>query len=239
MIALLVLLAPVPLELPAKAKAEVLKRVVALSKRMVTADEAADAIKAIGNTVAAQRVLAARYPHADTQEKCAILYVLNRIGIEGAGDALGPIAADFAIARKTHPNDLSFATFYVLDLMKAHAWKVLPEPREKKGEPKRGDGGPVKVPPPTRVTKDGGVTTGTLAERKELVRLIVAEKLRLSPRKGAAYDLPDAADQEWVRVVGKYAFVRLRARSRGASVLFAKDGKGKWALAAVLGHWVN
>jgi hypothetical protein len=42
-----------------------------------------------------------------------------------------------------------------------------------------------------------------------------------------------------VRVVGRHAFVRLRAKSSGADLLFAKDGKGKWALAAVLGHWVN
>jgi hypothetical protein len=112
MIAFIVLFAPVPLDLPAKAKAEALKRVVALSKQMGTgisdaaAGEAADAIKAVGNPIAVQRALAERYPKAEAREKEAILYVLKRIGVEGAGDALGPIASDFAVARKTHPNGL-------------------------------------------------------------------------------------------------------------------------------------
>ncbi len=251
MLAILALCAPLPLDLSAAAKAEALKRVAALARDMEAgntafgAEEAADAIGKLGNPVAAQRVLAGRYPHAKEIEKCAILYVLNRIGVEGAVGAMSAIADDASVHRPKHPNNMSFATFYVLDRLMHHAWGRLPredkeEKEAKEGEAKRGEDDPPPPPVPTsRVSKDGTVTTGTLEDRKELLRLVVAGGLHLRERRREGYPLPEAGEMDWVRTLAGHAFVRLRGRSSGVDLLFRKDAKGKWVLATTLGHWVN
>lgn len=91
--------------------------------------------------------------------------------------------------------------------------------------------------PESRTSAGGKTTSGTLAERKELRRLV--EEGKLHQRKRGAHPLPDPASTGWVRIVAGHAFVRLRGRSSGTDLVFKRGKGGKWALLSVMGKWVS
>ena len=60
------------------------------------------------------------------------------------------------------------------------------------------------------------------------------------PCRTVAGDVEGLAEEtDWVRLMGGYAFVKVRGKSSGTDLLFARDGKGKWSLACVLSRWVS
>src|SRR5205085_9642173 len=83
-----------------------------------------------------QELLAELYAEPKGTERLTLLHILKRVGVEHATKAFPLIASDFAAARPTHPNDMSFAGFYVVEHFMHLAWKKVPaEEREKKKEP--------------------------------------------------------------------------------------------------------
>ncbi|MBY0229239.1 MAG: hypothetical protein K2W96_08185 [Gemmataceae bacterium] len=244
MIALLLFLPPAPLDPARPAKAEILDAVGRLAARMAggmtahDADLAADALKG----ARAQRVLAARYALAKEPERRAILYVLNRIGVEQATEAMPAVLADLAASRPRHPNDMSFASYYVAERFMHLQWKKLPAARDKKDEKQmeRREGEKPPPKPETSSSEDGKTTTGTLADRQELRRLVEEGKLhRREGKRGGMFPLPDPVEMGWVRITAGHAFVRLRGRSSGTDLVFKRGAGGKWALLCVMGQWVN
>jgi hypothetical protein len=208
--------------------------------------DAVTAFKKLAPAATLQAMLADLYPNADAKDKVVLLAVLNQIGVEHAVKALPAIAADFAVARPKHPNDMSFAGFYVLEKFMGLAWKKLPADKKKGQEGKKsvekGKDEPKPKPPdehkPNKVSPDGYAHTGSPADRKAIGQFILAHNLHIEEKKAKAYPIPPAEDTDWVRVVGNLAFVRLHGDSRGVDYIFIYY-KGEWSFLADLGHWVN
>jgi hypothetical protein len=210
-------------------------------------DKAIAELKALAPPTLLQSMLADLYAEAMSKDKITILYVLDKVGVEHAAKALPPIAADFAVARPKHPNDMSFAGFYVLEKFMGLAWKKLPA-KDRDGK-KVGDKKidvkpipkhePVDEKKPTRVAADGYTHSGSIVDRKIIREIILESKLLTVQGKTKPYVVPAAEDDDWVRVVGDLAFVRLRGKSRGSDYLFIRSKAGHWSYLANLGHWVN
>ncbi len=209
----------------------------------------ADAIvelKKLGPAQKVQGIMADLYLDATKEdERIFLLVVLNRVGVEHASKALPAIAADYAVARPKHPNDMSFAGFYVLEKFMGLAWQKLPAEKKNKGpdETKDVKGNPPPPPPapdenkPNKVAADGFCHTGSPADRKAITQFLLDHKLQVVGKK--TYPIPVADNIDWVRVVGKHAFVRLRGESSGVDYIFVKSKDGEWCYLASLGHWVN
>src|SRR5205085_931673 len=89
-------------------------------------DRAIADLKGLGPSSKIQRMLGELYPDANAKERITILHILNKVGVEHAVAALPQFAADFAVARPNHPNDMSFAGAYVLEKFMHLAWNKLP-----------------------------------------------------------------------------------------------------------------
>lgn len=211
-------------------------------------NEALARLKKLGPLPRIQETLGDIYHGANHKDKVTILRMLDRIGVEYAVGAFPAIAADFAVARSKHPNDMSFASFYVLEKFMRLAWKCLPSDKdmEKKAdkakvleEPKQGMPDNYK---PTKVSLDAFTHSGSVNDRKAIAALITAKKLNISDHEGKPakhYPVPGADDADWVRVIGNHAFARLRGQSSGVDYLFVKSKQGQWELLATLMKWVN
>jgi hypothetical protein len=209
-------------------------------------DKAVAELKALAPASQLQTMLGDLYTEATPKEKITILYVLDKVGVEHAAKALPLIAADFAVARPKHPNDMSFAGFYVLEKFMGLAWKKLPaKDRDSKVGDKKIGVNPIPKPAPvddkkpTRVAADGYTHSGSIVDRKIIREIILEAKLLIVNGKPMPYVVPPAEDDDWVRVVGNLAFVRLRGKSRGSDYLFTRSKAGHWSYLANLGHWIN
>jgi hypothetical protein len=200
--------------------------------------------KTLGPPPRLQELLAELYPESNHKEKVVLLHLLEKVGVEHAVQALPAIAADYAVARPKHPNDMSFSGFYVLEKFMRLAWKKLPAEKdlEKKADVPEGKKPPKQVIPedkPTKVAADGFTHTGSVADRKAIRQIVLTKKLYFwQGKKDKVHPVPTAENTDWVRVIGNNAFVRLRGETRGSDYLFVKE-KGQWLFQAELGHWVN
>ncbi len=245
--------APLPAGKPTKA--EVRAKVLELRKILdagganyLAVEKACLGFKALGLPERVQARLAELYLEAKADEKIAILYVLERVGVENATRALPAIASDFATARPKHPNTMSFASYYVVERFMRLAWKKVPNARGPEGRDgvketalRKGEvEEPPPPPPPARSSADGLVSTGTVADRKALLQVVLAKGLHRRDKAGKrTYALPKVEEDGWARVIGDHAFVRLRTTHRGVDLLFRRSAKGEWGYLATLGQWVN
>jgi hypothetical protein len=191
-----------------------------------------------------QRLMVELYPEVKADERVAILHVIKYLGVEHARPLLPRAAQDFAAARATHPNEMSFAAFYVLDKFQDLAWRKLPREDEQgreKEEAKKQDQqrGPPR-PDPARVSPDGVVSAGLPADRGAILKIVAEKKLNQSEgRRPIAYPLPPDHDTDWIRIIDGHAFVRLRGESSGVDLLFMRTPKGEWTFLCTLGAWLN
>lgn len=230
---------------------EALEARVKEAQQLVFEDELQKAVaelKALGPTPWLQAKLGELYPAADAREKLTILHLLETVGVEHAINALPAIANDYAVASPKHPNDMSFAAHHVLEKYMQLAWKKLPAARnahpkkETKDHPARREKPKPKPPAehaPNKVAPDRFTHTGAPADRKSIRQFVLDHKLHVVGPKGKTYRVPPVADTDWVRVIGRHAFVRLRGPSSGVDYLFLKTKDGAWCYLATLGQWVN
>lgn len=230
---------PTPAEL--KVKVAEVQLLIARHASCADIESACLAIKALGQPERIGSVLAQLYAEAEKEERITILHVLKRTGARHVVAALPLIAQDFAAARPDHPNDMSFAAFYVLEDIMHQSYKQLPadnpkgkdvkQPQRAKDEPE------IKVKPHDRVSEDGLVSVGTAKDRSAIRRAIEDRKLHRIGKQ--VYNLPSEDSTDWLRIIGDHAFVRLRGDHHGVDYLFMRSDKGKWSLLTTMGEWVN
>jgi hypothetical protein len=206
-------------------------------------EERVEEFKKLGSPIRLQTVLAELYIESKHDERVAILHVVKYIGVEYGRKALPKIAQDFAVAWPNHPNDMSFAAFYVLDKFMDLAWEKLPrherERRDKRIELRRDDVPEPEAMPP-RASRDGWTHTGAPGDWQAILQIVVAKKLHHYGKIGERiYPLPAKEDADWIRIIDDHAFVRLRGKSSGTDFIFSRDAKGEWSLLCVMGQWVS
>lgn len=191
----------------------------------------------LGEIVQVQKLLGVLYVESSDKDKIVVLYAFKELGVEGAVEVLPLIARDFAAAWKKHPNEMSFAAFGALERFQGMAWSKLPPVcGQNRGQVQAAR--ETKIP--ARISIDGIVTTGSWSDRVAIQRSILHHQLQKRHAEAELdYVIPSAADTDWIRIIGRVAFVRLRGPSSGENFIFVRSGDVEWSFLTGTGGWVS